>query len=147
MRKHFRIFAVVAIIVFGGMATIAASYDDAAHQPGEQAVSIEIVHDEWTDIPGHDIEDETVTADGEELQAGDDYEIDRAGGSIQFLSDGSTTEGETAEMDYSGQFPADLAAAFASPFGSMITFVGILIFVFAIVALVGSVGYMSGVIR
>ena len=131
MDFNFRLLAVVAIVVVGGMATVSASYYSSAVSTEDGSTTIEIEHDQPFDLPAWELEDVTVSANSTELDEGVDYAVNYGDGHITFLSDGSTTEGEVATVEYRGEVAAELASTFAAPISSTTIFVGIGILVIA----------------
>ncbi|MFW5905841.1 MAG: hypothetical protein ACOCUO_03260 [archaeon] len=134
-----RILALVAVLALTGVAAVGASYDTAAHERQNASYQVEVVHDEWTDLEGTDLENVTVEDEnGTALEEGSDYELDRDDGEIEFLSDGSTTEGEYASVEYSAILPIDLAETVAGPISSTMGLLGAVVLVLAVSFVVAS---------
>lgn len=130
-----RVFALIAILLFSGVAVASTSYSEHAYERQEISVDVNVTHDEWIELPGTELDNTTVTnASGGEVNE-DDYELDEGGGRILFPSDGNAVEGDTLTVEYDARVPNDLAQSFAGDQSSMFGAAAMIAIVLAVSAL------------
>lgn len=138
-----RVFALVAILLFTGVAVASTSYSEHAYERQEISVDVDVTHDQWIDLPGTELDNTTVTNASGATVDGDDYELDEGGGRILFPSDGSLTENDTVTVDYDARVPNDLAQSFAGDQSSMFGGAAMVAIVLAVSALLVAVISMT----
>lgn len=145
MQDHFRALLLAAIVLFSGIAGVAAAYDNAATEEDTVSVEITVVQEQPIDLPGTDVRNETVTLNGTELERGTDYRLDERRGHIWFDADGATNESDVVQADYEAAVPTDMAEHVRGPVGTILMIAGAAVFVLlASLALAGVVSLRGG---